>query len=126
VQIPFKGENGNKAGELYVFSNKRGLSSPDSSVSAFIHLDTNNLGPADIYVKLSGSNITTNFVLADEESLNFIEKNISFLDKRLSDKGYNLSFSSQISKESNTPIETMLSMTNSKVMLAHTSFDARV
>ncbi|MCR4934462.1 MAG: flagellar hook-length control protein FliK [Lachnospiraceae bacterium] len=126
VQIPFKGENGNKAGELYVFSNKRGLSSPDSSVSAFIHLDTNNLGPADIYVKLSGSNITTNFILSNEESLDFIEKNISFLDKRLSDKGYNLSFSSQISKDCNAPIETMLSMTNSKVMLAHTSFDARV
>lgn len=126
VQIPFKGENGNKAGELYVFSNKRGLSSPDSSVSAFIHLDTNNLGPADIYVKLSGSNITTNFILSNEESLDFIEKNISFLDKRLRDKGYNLSFSSQISKDCNAPLETMLSMTNSKVMLAHTSFDARV
>lgn len=126
VQIPFKGENGNKAGELYVFSNKRGLSSPDSSVSAFIHLDTNNLGPADIYVKLSGSNITTNFILSNEESLDFIEKNISFLDKRLTDKGYNLSFSSQIGKDCNAPIETMLSMTNSKVMLAHTSFDARV
>ena len=126
VQIPFKGENGNNSGELYVFSNRRGLASNDSSVSAFIHLDTENLGPADIYVKLSGSNITTNFCLSDEESLDFIEKNISFLNKRLSDKGYNFSFTSQITKEMNAPIETVLSMTNSKVMLAHTSFDARV
>ena len=43
----------------------------------------------DIYVKLSGSNVSTNFCLESEELLDFIYAHIDLLTKRLNDKGYN-------------------------------------
>lgn len=126
VQIPFRGENGNTGSELYVYKNKRSLAAGDSSVSAFIHLDMENLGPTDVFVKLQDSNVTTKFTLADDSALDLIHDNIDFLNKRLNDKGY--SFNAEMIKldQSEPPISEMLINTTDRLMVSRTSFDARI
>ncbi len=126
VQIPFKGENGAKAGELYVYRGNKSLAEGDSEVTAFVHMDTKNLGPADIYVSLAGSNVSTNFTLADEDSLLFIEKNLSLLDKRLTEKGYSFKGEVKLSSDTKSSFEKVLDENLSKLVIADTSFDARV
>ncbi len=126
VQIPFKGENGAKAGELYVYRGNKSLAEGDSEVTAFVHMDTKNLGPADIYVSLTGSNVSTNFTLADEDSLLFIEKNLSLLDKRLTEKGYSFKGEVKLSSDTKSSFEKVLDENLSKLVIADTSFDARV
>lgn len=126
VQIPFKGESGAKAGELYVYRNKSGKGIESDEVSAFLHLDMDNLGSTDVYVKMKGSNVNTEFTLASEESLDFIEKNISFLNKRLNEKGYTLTTEGKVKERTKTPIEEAFEQSISKVLIAKTSFDARI
>lgn len=125
VQIPFNSEGGNHNGELYVFKNNRSLSSGDSELTAFLHLDMANLGPTDVFVSLKDARVTTNFTLKDEETLSFIEKNIHFLDKRLTEKGYGFKFEAKLEKQMSPPVEKMLSNKLNKIMVARTSFDAR-
>ncbi len=126
VQIPFKGENGAREGELYVYRGNKSLSADDLTVTAFVHMDTKNLGPADIYVSLNGSNVSTNFTLADEDSLLFVEKNLPLLDKRLAEKGYSFSGEVKLSKDERSSFEKILDENLSKLVIADTSFDARV
>lgn len=126
IQIPFKSENGANSGELYVFRNKRGITEKGGEISAFLHLDMESLGPTDVYIKMKNDHVSTNFCLADEESLDFIERNISFLSKRLNEKGYGFSYESSVSDNKKTPIEKMLDVAASKVCVAKTSFDARI
>lgn len=126
IQIPFKSESGNKASELYVFKNKHSLAGGDGEVSAFVHLDMTHLGPTDVYVRLKGTAVTTNFTLMDEETLEFIEQNLHFLDKRLTDKGYSFKSEANVSEKFVSPVERMLSETTERVMIQRTCFDARV
>ncbi|MBR5994510.1 MAG: flagellar hook-length control protein FliK [Lachnospiraceae bacterium] len=126
VQIPFRGESGAKAGELYVYRNKSGKGIEGDEVSAFLHLDMDHLGPTDVYVKMRGNNVNTEFTLASEESLDFIEKNMDFLNKRLSDKGYSLTTEGKVQERTKTPIEEAFEQSISKVLIARTSFDARI
>lgn len=126
VQIPFRNNNGTHTGELYVFKNSKGLTSRDEELSAFVHLDTDNLGATDVYIRLRGEHVTTDFCLENEEYLNFIEKNISFLNKRLNDKGYSLSVETKVLENKKSPIEVMLENTTTKIPPVMTSFDARV
>ena len=126
VQIPFNGEAGRENGELYVFKNKKGLSEAGGAVSAFIHLDMDNLGPTDVFVSLAGEKVTTNFRVFNDEVLDLIEANIGLLNKRLNEKGYSFDMDIAVSEEKKTPIETVLEMEKGKVLLSNVTFDARV
>lgn len=87
-QMPVKFSEGTGNGELYVFTNKKNLRNNTDNVSALLHLDMENLGPIDIYVKLSGKNVTTNFCLESDEMLDFIYEHIDRLNERLEALGY--------------------------------------
>lgn len=126
LQIPFRSDSSSKTGELYVFRNKSSRVSEEGELTAFLHLDTDNLGPCDIYVKKKEDRISTNFTLKDEASLDFIEKNIHYLDERLKKKGYSFSFSGSIEKDVKSPIQQAIDNCVTKVYFANTSFDARV
>ena len=92
VQLPLLMNNKSAHGDLYVYTNKRSLKNNDGNISAFLHLDMDNLGPMDIYVSLvNKTKLSTHFYLQDDETIDFIEKHIDYLNKRLSDKGYDLS-----------------------------------
>lgn len=126
IQIPFASQGATKAGDLYVYKNNKGLSDPEGELSAFVHLDTDNLGSCDVLVKLKNSNVSTHFTLQDEESLDFIEAHLDFLNKRLSDKGYVFSASFEQKEKEKSIIEEMLEVNSPKILVAKRSFDARV
>ncbi len=91
VQLPVRMAQENAHGELYVYTKKKNLANNDGNVSAFLHLDMDNLGPMDVYVAMQRNKVNTNFYLADESVLDLIESNISILDARLLKKGYDMS-----------------------------------
>lgn len=126
VQIPIKNNMGLKGAELYVFSSGKRARDNTDSLSAFIHLDMDNLGPTDVYVKLVGDVVTTDFRLADELALDLVEKNIDFLEKRINGKGYSFKFTSKISENEKSPFEEVMDKTLHKIYVAKTSFDARI
>ena len=45
VQLPVRMNQENAHGELYVYRRKKSLVNKDGNVSAFLHLDMDNLGP---------------------------------------------------------------------------------
>lgn len=126
VQIPYRGENGAKSAELYVYRNKHSKGTDGEEVSAFLHLDTVNLGPTDVYVKMKDTNVSTHFTLSSEENLLFVENHLDILTKRLGEKGYNLNTRTSVSDGKKAPIEEALDNNLVKVMVSKTSFDARV
>lgn len=98
-QMPVKFSESDANGELYVFTNKKALAAGTDNVSALLHLDMDNLGPVDIYVRLSGKNVSTNFCLESEEMLDFVYSNIDKLNLRLEALGYVCHFEMNISND---------------------------
>lgn len=98
-QMPIKFSESATNGELYVFTNKKALANNPDNVSALLHLDMENLGPMDIYVKLMGKNVSTNFCLETEELLDFVYSHIDKLNARLEAMGYSCEFKMQQSDD---------------------------
>lgn len=89
MQIPIKFQEGEAKGDLYVYTNKKSLAGNKDELTALLHLDMENLGPMDIYVKMtSGNHVSTNFCLESDEMLGFIYEHIDLLTERLNKKGY--------------------------------------
>lgn len=91
IQIPMRLGNEANTGDLYVYAKKKNLLENSDNLSALLRLDMKNLGPIEVYVKLSKSkNLSTDFMFESEESLLFVEKNINLLNERLEKIGYNV------------------------------------
>lgn len=88
VQIPLRMSNQNAHGDLFVYTNKSGVNRPDGELSAFLHLDMDNLGATDVSVRMKDRNVHTNFYLEDEKSYDLIEEHMAELMQRLQEKGY--------------------------------------
>lgn len=91
MQLPIKLTGQDANSDLYVYTNKKNFASADGEVSAFLHLDMQNLGPVDCLVKMQDQKVSTKFTLQDEEMLNFIQEHMDILTERLSKRGYDLS-----------------------------------
>lgn len=89
VQIPLKMSGQNANGELYVYTNKKQLSDPEAELTAFLHLDMENLGETDVSVRMKDKQVKTNFYFEDDTSYDLVEKHLPILEKRLRSKGYN-------------------------------------
>ena len=90
VQIPIKMSGQNAHGDLYVYTNKRNRGEARDELKALLHLDMDNLGPMDIFVALKSNNVTTNFKVANDEILDYIESHMDELTAALNRKGYNV------------------------------------
>lgn len=89
VQIPLKMSGQNANGELYVYSNRKRLDDPDAELTAFLHLDMDNLGSTDVSVRMIRKQVKTNFYFDNDASYDIVEKHLPILEKRLKNKGYN-------------------------------------
>ena len=125
IQLPLKMQNGEQHGELFVYTNKHSLASKDGSVSAFLHLDMDNLGPVDCFVAMKDSKVNTNFRLKDDETLKFIEDHMDILNSRLEKRGYSLNAKCNLMDEESSGMEEILKTDNLKVFGGHHSFDVR-
>ena len=97
VQLPPKLSGQNASGDLYVYTNKKNLNDPEAELTAFLHLDLDNLGSTDVSIRMKDKNVKTNFYIADDASYDLIEKHLPVLEKRLAQKGYRCSIT--MSKE---------------------------
>lgn len=130
VQLPLKMQNGEKNGELYVFTNKRSLAEKDGEVSALLHLTMEHLGPLDVYVKMNQGKVSTEFTVEKEETLLFLEKNMSILTDRLQKRGYDISCKMKVKDEAGepeNPVERLLTEKQNGVLPVHAqyAFDVR-
>lgn len=130
VQLPLKMQNGEKNGELYVFTNKRSLAEKDGEVSALLHLTMEHLGPLDVYVKMNQGKVSTEFTVEKEETLLFLEKNMSILTDRLQKRGYDISCKMKVKDETGepeNPVERLLTEKQNGTVSAHAqyAFDVR-
>ena len=128
VQIPLKLENQNANGDLYVYANKKSLADKDGNLSAYLHLDLDNLGSVDVYVTMKSDKVSTNFKVADDSVLDLIEEHIGELNERLQKKGYSLNTSVSVKSEDEetSAIEKIEEDAGLRpVAISHLSFDAR-
>lgn len=130
IQLPFKLSESNAHGELYVYSNKKNLASKDGEVSALLHLDMENLGPVDVYVKMKEQNVSTRFYLQDDEMLTFIHEHIDILNERLEKRGYHMSCSMTVRNKpeegkENVTLQELLKENSNIPMMVNYSFDVR-
>lgn len=88
-QMPVNFSQGQGNGQLYVFTNKKKVMAKGDNLSALLHLDMENLGPVDVFVRLSGKNVGTSFTLETEEMLDFVYSRIDILNEKLEKLGYN-------------------------------------
>lgn len=102
VQIPIKFQEGEAKGDLYVYTNKKSSAGKTDDMTALLHLDMEHLGPLDVYVKMKGTNVSTNFCLESEEMLDFIYEHIDLLTERLNKKGYNFNPTMTVREEGKT------------------------
>ena len=130
VQLPLKMQNGEKNGELYVFTNKHSLAEKDGEVSALLHLTMEHLGPLDVYVKMNQGKVSTEFTVEKEETLLFLEKNMSILTDRLQKRGYDISCKMKVKDEAGepeNPVERLLTEKRNGTLSVHAqyAFDVR-
>ena len=88
VQIPLKMAGQNASGQLYVYTNKRDLSDPDKEISAFLHLDLDNLGSTDVSVKMLRKKVDTKFYMETDEAFDLVKAHMPELEERLRKKGF--------------------------------------
>ena len=127
VQLPLQMAGKNVHGDLFVYRNKHRKLSEDGSVSAVLHLDMDNLGPVDVYVKLLDTKVTTNFYVMDDDVIDLINDNIHILNERLEKRGYSMQVSCKLHTDTdgeNAAIDDMLDVTRTPI-LSTASFDAR-
>ncbi|MBP3782770.1 MAG: flagellar hook-length control protein FliK [Butyrivibrio sp.] len=127
VQLPLQMAGQNVHGDLYVYRNKHKKMSEDGSVSAALHLDMENLGPVDVYVKLLNSKVTTNFYVADDSVIDLINDNIHILNERLEKRGYYMEATLKLHDDmdgQDLAVDEMLSVSKTPVISTN-SFDAR-
>lgn len=129
IQLPLKMSESDAHGDLYVYSNGKKKFEQGETVSAILHLDMDNLGPVDVYVKMKDNNVKTNFYVADEEILDLIEEHLDMLTERLEKRGYNVQARMMLHTDKDVdgedaPVDEMFDI-NKMDIISVTSFDAR-
>lgn len=89
VQIPLKMSGQNASGQLYVYTNKRDLGDPERDLTAFLHLDMDNLGSTDVSVRMHKREVDTKFYMDSDEAFALISAHSDELEERLRLKGFN-------------------------------------
>lgn len=125
VQLPLRMAGQETTGDLYVYANKKGLTKEDS-ISAFLHLDMEHLGPVDVYVAMQNQKVNTHFYLQDDAMIDFIQAHIHLLNERLSQKGYQMQTEvSQKDTPSRVTEEMRKDQEEENVCINQYSFDVR-
>lgn len=126
VQLPLKMSGQNANGELYVYANRKNLRDPDAELTAFLHLDMEQLGSTDVSVRMQNRSVRTSFYLEDDASYDLVEKHLEVLNKRLKSKGYQSSITVTHEKKDISFKENIVKKGKATVGSLHRySFDVR-
>ncbi|MDE7415449.1 MAG: flagellar hook-length control protein FliK [Lachnospiraceae bacterium] len=127
VQLPLKLSNSQAHGDLYVYTNKKNMARKDGMLTAFLHLDMDNLGALDVSISLQTerNQVTTKFYL-DEDSIALVEGHIDELAQRLLKKGYQCRNMILEKEEDKTVLEHMEEqVAGGSTVLSYQTFDTR-
>lgn len=127
VQLPLKLGNSQAHGDLYVYTNKKNMARRDGMLTAFLHLDLDNLGSLDVSISLQTerNQVTTKFYL-DEDSIALVEGHIDELTQRLTKKGYQCKNVILEKEEDKTVLERMEEqVSGGSAVLGYRTFDTR-
>lgn len=91
IQLPLRFSQKNVHSDLYVFSKPKGQRSSEEGVSLLLHLDMDQLGPLDIYLKLVHQNLNAKFYVEKDEVKQLFETTMVELEEVLKQKGYQMS-----------------------------------
>lgn len=126
VQIPLRMSNQNAHGDLFVYTNKSSVDRPDGELSAFLHLDMDNLGATDVSVRMKDRKVHTNFYLEDEKSYDLIEEHMAELMQRLQEKGYSCTVQVENQFRKKNLVEDFMQQEHPSAGILHRySFDMR-
>ncbi|TGY93678.1 hypothetical protein E5329_17280 [Petralouisia muris] len=125
VQLPLKLKQQNAHSDLYVYTNKKSLREKEGDLSALLHLDLEHLGSTDIYVKMHGSSVQTDFYLADELSFRLIGNFTDQLVERLREKGYSCEVKVENRKPQKNSVQDFLDQEKPAGKLHRYSFDVK-
>lgn len=132
VQLPLKLGNSQAHGDLYVYTNKKNMARKDGMLTAFLHLDMDNLGSLDVSISLASTavqtgrnQVTTKFYL-DEDVIALVEEHIDELAQRLSKKGYQCKNMILEKEEDKTVLEHIgEQVAGGSAVLSYQTFDTR-
>lgn len=127
VQLPLKLGNSQAHGDLYVYTNKKNMARKDGMLTAFLHLDMDNLGALDVSISLQTerNQVTTKFYL-DEDAIALVEGHIDELAQRLSKKGYQCKNMILEKEEDKTVLEHIEEqVAGGSAVLSYQTFDTR-
>lgn len=132
VQLPLKLGNSQAHGDLYVYTNKKNMARRDGMLTAFLHLDMDNLGSLDVSISLASTamqterkQVTTKFYL-EEDVIALVEGHIDELSQRLSKKGYQCKNMILEKEEDRTVMEHIEEqVAGGSAVLSYQTFDTR-
>lgn len=125
VQIPLMMSGKAAHSDLYVFTKKKNLRERDGKVSALLHLDMEVLGSLDIYVELDGTKVDTQFKVADEQLVKMFDQNMDFLERRITQKGYQFHTSVEVAQEQVDFVDDFLARDHGNAPMQRFAFDVR-
>lgn len=125
VQLPLKLQNQNAHSDLYVYTNKKNLRQKEGALTALLHLDMDHLGATDIFVKLLGMSVQTEFYFQDEVSCRLISQCSDELIKRLEEKGYSCEVKVENRRKKQDFVQDFLERENPPGKLQRYSFDVK-
>lgn len=127
VQIPIKLSKEEANAELYVYNKKRGKVKQGETLTAFLHLDLENLGATDINVSLTNNQVSIRFSLEDYTSTRLVDKHLNELTERLIGQGYSVTCSSETVKqvETESPTQRILKNDEDVINIKKYLFDIR-
>lgn len=96
VQLPLKMTEQNAHADLYVYKRPKSIKSESDELKAFLHLNMEHLGLLDIYVTLNNRDVSTDFKVEDEATLDYIEAHLDMLNASLIKLGYNVKLSASV------------------------------
>jgi hypothetical protein len=91
IQIPFKLNDKNNQGDLYIFNDKKGKKISKDKASVLLALDLKVLGHFEAFIQKDYKNISCQFRTMDKKVQGLIQVNLPKLEIALKQKGYNLS-----------------------------------
>lgn len=126
VQIPLKLHDNNGNADLYVYKRSNGKQNNNDNITAFLHLDLENLGATDIHIQMHGKNVRTEFTLQDEDSMHLVEKYLSILQERLEAKGYHTEYTvSSRTTDNYNVIDKLTEDVEPRISVKRYTFDVR-
>ncbi len=125
AQLPLKLRNQNAHSDLYVYTNKKNLREKGGELSALLHLDLDHLGSTDIFVKLKGTAVQTEFYLEDEASYRLIAGFTDRLVEQLQNKGYQCEVKVENRQKQQDFVEDFLEREKPNGKLHRYSFDVK-